>query len=389
MGKGMVMDEKKGRLLYIDNIRLLMIVFVVVQHLAVTYSGYGSWYYKEGKPLGYGSRVFFGFYESLTQGYFMGLLFLIAGYFVPSAYDRKGFGKFIRDRLIRLGVPTLIYMLAIHPFVDFVLRAPRGSGGGAIIFSRYASYIRRFDFIGNSGPLWFAFALLIISVLYAIVRLIAGRRPTDRPRGEMKPNSAAIVSLMLVIALLAFLVRTVQPIGTSFFNMQLCYFAQYVVLFIVGTFAYRRDIFSTLDFRAGIRWLIAALTLGFAAWGTLMITGGAAGGDSTALNGGFTWQSAAFSLWESICAVAIDFGLLVLFRDKLNSQGSLVKGMSAGAFAVYVFHTPLIVAITLLFRPIGMPPIIKFAVMCMACLPVCFAFAFFVIRRIPLLSKVM
>ena len=36
MGKG------KERLLYIDNLRLLMIVFVVIMHLAVTYSGFGS-----------------------------------------------------------------------------------------------------------------------------------------------------------------------------------------------------------------------------------------------------------------------------------------------------------------------------------------------------------
>jgi glucan biosynthesis protein C len=388
MTKGMTVEGKRARMLYIDNIRLLMIAFVVIQHLAVTYSGYGSWYYKEGKPLGFGSSVIFGFYQSLTQGYFMGLLFLIAGYFVPSAYDRKGFGKFISDRMFRLGIPALIYMLAIHPFVVFVLLAPRGLRDGAILLHRYAKYLLRFEFIGSSGPLWFALALLIFSVLYAVVRLVSGRLPTERPRGGIKPNTAVIVSLMLVIALPAFLIRTVQPIGTSFLNMQLCYFAQYAVLFIAGTCAYRRDVFSSLDYGAGVRWLMAALTLGFAAWGALMVTGGATRGDMTALNGGFTWQNAAFSLWESFTAVAVDFGLLVLFRDRLNAQGAFVRGLSASAFAVYVFHTPLIIAIALLFRPVGILPILKFAVMCVACLPVCFACAFYVVRRIPLLSKV-
>jgi peptidoglycan/LPS O-acetylase OafA/YrhL len=34
----------RERLLYIDNLRLLVIVLVVTIHLAVTVSGFGSWY---------------------------------------------------------------------------------------------------------------------------------------------------------------------------------------------------------------------------------------------------------------------------------------------------------------------------------------------------------
>ncbi|MGB8379965.1 MAG: hypothetical protein WCG47_01735 [Dermatophilaceae bacterium] len=35
----------------------------------------------------------------------LGLLFLLAGYFVPPAYDRKGPRRFLRKRWSRLGVP--------------------------------------------------------------------------------------------------------------------------------------------------------------------------------------------------------------------------------------------------------------------------------------------
>jgi len=71
------MEGRKERLLYIDYIRLLVIVLVVAQHVAVTYTGMGSWYYKEGAPLDVLTMIGFSFYESATQGYFMGLLFLI------------------------------------------------------------------------------------------------------------------------------------------------------------------------------------------------------------------------------------------------------------------------------------------------------------------------
>jgi hypothetical protein len=34
-----------SRMAYIDNLRALMIIFVVMVHTGVTYSGLGSWYY--------------------------------------------------------------------------------------------------------------------------------------------------------------------------------------------------------------------------------------------------------------------------------------------------------------------------------------------------------
>jgi len=74
------MDKIKDRFAYIDNLRLLMIVFVVMLHLAVTYSGFGSWYYKEGVSLNLFSTIVFGYLMSFTQGYFMGFLFLISGF---------------------------------------------------------------------------------------------------------------------------------------------------------------------------------------------------------------------------------------------------------------------------------------------------------------------
>jgi hypothetical protein len=41
----------------------------------------------------------------------MGLLFMIAGYFVAGSCDRKGFGRFVGERFKRLDIPSLIYMV--------------------------------------------------------------------------------------------------------------------------------------------------------------------------------------------------------------------------------------------------------------------------------------
>ena len=82
------------------------------------------------RPTGLGTALFFGLYQSFLQAFFMALLFFIAGYFAAAAYDRKGFAPFVRDRLLRLGVPTLVYMLVIGPLTLGVRAEHVHAGGG-------------------------------------------------------------------------------------------------------------------------------------------------------------------------------------------------------------------------------------------------------------------
>jgi fucose 4-O-acetylase-like acetyltransferase len=370
---------------YIDNLRLLVIVLVVMQHLAVTFSGFGGWYYKEGAELTVVEMSAFGFYESFMQAFFMGLLFLIAGYFVPGAYDRKGFGRFLGIRLIRLVVPAAVYMVVIHPLIlyfqlDLYWIRPKPG-----LFAYFADYVTGGAVLEGSGPMWFVLALFVFTLVYGLARLVRGRPGKAL---KLEPKTSNMILLMLAVAAAAFAIRTVQPIGTSVLNMQLCYFAQYIALFIVGVLAYRSGLFSKLDARKGKRWLLAALVPGYAVWSAIMLLGGALEGNES-YSGGLTWQSAAFALWESFTAVAVSAGLITLFREKYNYQGRIIKAMSQSAFAVYMFHTPVIIAAAQLAKPLPLPPLAKFVLLSLICVPLCFALAHFVIRRIPLLKRVL
>jgi hypothetical protein len=51
----------------------------------------------------------------MNQAFFMGCFFLLAGFFTPGSYDRKGGRSFLADRLLRLGVPLLIYEFVLGP----------------------------------------------------------------------------------------------------------------------------------------------------------------------------------------------------------------------------------------------------------------------------------
>ena len=69
------------RLLFIDNLRSMLTILVVLHHLAITYGAVGSWYYTE-RPADSASVIGLSIVVALNQGYFMGLFFFIAGYFV-------------------------------------------------------------------------------------------------------------------------------------------------------------------------------------------------------------------------------------------------------------------------------------------------------------------
>jgi len=363
-------------LFYIDNLRTFVIACVLMHHLAVTYSGVGSWYYQDTRGLNELSTIWFTFYLTFQQAYFMGLMFLIAGYFVAGSYDRRGAGGFALERLRRLGIPTLIYMVVIDTFIGLVeLRNP---------FTGF----NLVNFLSATGPMWFAAALLIFSLVYAGARAIFPNVRMESFAAQLRPSLRNLVLLALGIAVLAYLIRIVQPIGTAVLNMQLCFFASYVVLFWVGIVAYRGDFLRKISYRAGKWTLIGAVAGGFVVW-LILFSLLTKTGNVLAIEGKGTWQSAAYAVWESSVAVAMAVGLIVVFREKLNRQGRLAKAMSDSSLAVYMFHPPFLVAIALLFTPLSLAPFAKWVITCIICLPLCWAAAYFVFRRIPLLKSVL
>lgn len=368
--------NRKERLLYIDNLRLMIVTFVVMHHLAVTYTGFGSWYYVEGTHLDTLSTIWFAFYLSFQQGYFLGFMFMIAGYFAAGSYDRKGFGQFVEERFRRLVIPSLIYMVAITPFIGLVELGMKVTGFSVI------------GFLSGTGVMWFTVALFVFSLTYGLVRLIVGRPAPASDRKQLEPTLAKTAILILIISVSAFLIRIVQPIGTSILNMQLCFFASYIVLFIVGIISHRNNLFAKINYRTGKRWLISGIVLGFLVWLALIIVV-TKSGNTAVLAGGLTWQSAGYSMWESFVAVAMSIGLIAVFREKFNHQSKLIKTLSDNAFAVYMFHPLIIVPVTLLLSSVALYPIVKWFMLCVICVPLCFAATHFVFRRIPLLKNVL
>lgn len=371
------------RLAFVDNVRWTMIILVLSMHASDTYSPFGNWYYTDRATTGFGTAIVFGVYQSVLQAFFMALLFLIAGYFAAPAFDRKGLRRFSRDRFLRLGVPTLLYMLVIGPLTQYFVSRTWGSGG---FTHQWLVHFRNGEWLSETGPMWFCAALLAFSLVYALMRSALPLVP-----GKMagKPAAGIIAGFLLAMAATTFAVRVVLPEDVSVFNMHPGDFPQYILMFVAGVAAFRGRWFEHLPQRDALAWATALLAPAALIFVILIVAGGALQGDTRPYNGGFNPVSAGKCLWEALVCVGMSFGLLALYRRNFGRQGPAAKFLSDNAFAVYLFHPPVIIALALLLHRLPGGGLFKAALLTAAAAVATFALSALVFRRMPLLRRIL
>jgi glucan biosynthesis protein C len=381
-------STSRPRMLFIDNLRWTMIILVISMHAADTYSPLGNWYFVDRRPLAESALLTFAAWQMYLQAFFMGLLFFIAGLFVPASFKRKGRLQFVRDRGFRLGVPVLFYMFVLGPTTEYFCSHSWNSTEPTSFANEWVKHIRNGECLQENGPLWFCLALLIFSLAYVALRAL---RPGNKDRnGDTRPpTNDQLVAFALVMAAFTFLVRLVLPSGASFLNMHLGDFPQYVLLFSAGVMTASERWLPKFSFSSGIRWLTIVLPIGFGAWLILLRTGGAFAGNFGAYSGGWHWQSAGMNLWESFTCVAMCYGLIVMFRESFNWQGRLAKFLSDNAFSVYVFHPPIVILAARMLHGFLWPAILKFLILTCISVVVSFALSAAVFRRMPLLRNIL
>ncbi len=376
------------RLSYIDNLRILLSILVILHHLAIGYGADGDWYYNEEGRVTMLSAVLLTLFTATNQAFFMGFFFMLSSYFGVRSYERKGAGLYLVDRLKRLGIPLLLYPFTILPLIEYVVYY-RAQGSLLQFFPRYLAELKSLA----DSPLWFVEALLAFSFVYVLWRLLpkpaSAPAQVDVPKDSQVPGNLAIALFALGLGLVTFVVRIWLPIGYWLepLHWQLAHWPQYIALYVLGVVAYRRNWFEGLSAAQSKLWMRVALIL-VPLFPTVAIAGGALEGDLTPFKGGIHWQSLAFSIWEQFMCMAMVVTLLVWYRNRFNHQGRLARAMSADAYAVYVFMAPVIVLLAVALRGIRLEMGLKFVLVA----PVAVALTFLVghyVRKLPLARSVL
>ncbi len=352
-------SQSSSRLPWIDHLRTLVIVLVVHLHACVTYSHVGDWYYKSQYEPTLAAKVPFILWLGHLQSFFMGLLFFLSAYFAHGALARRGPARFVRERLFRLGLPALFYMLVIHPFILLVLNPWNFKFGPPGAF--YLNYVASGRFLRSSGPLWFAVALLLFCLVLTAWRATRSRQappvtPPEPPTAAARepavrpPTPGLLWLFALALGFGSFGVRLVQPIGSSVLNLQLCFFVQYIAFFVAGLHAARHGWLLPLARSRHARtagWL--ALIGGPILLLTVIVVGSRTAGVD-AFFGGWRWQAFGFAVWEQLAGVGLSLGALALFARRFDVDGPRLRWLADRSFGVFVLHAPVLVALTMLFR---------------------------------------
>ena len=369
-----------SRLFFADHLRVALTILVVLHHLAVIYGANALFYYLEpprNDPLA--SLVLLVF-VLMNQAYFMGFFFLISGYFTPGSFDHKGSNSFFKDRLLRLGIPLVVFMLVLGPIASIGLYYWTGIT---------TPFIQLYPNLIGVGPLWFAEMLLLFDFGYVIWRY---NRPSAQPSAQplehvfRPPSYLAVGLFILALALASYVMRMVVPMGMSipFFGFPtLSYLPQYLSFFILGVVAFRRNWFQTIPGSLGrMGFVVAGLAT------IVLFPFALSGGTAFAFLGHGTFQSAVYALWDSTFSVGMCLALITFFRRFLNRQNRLGRFLSQQAFTVYIIHIPIIVLLALAIRGIHLESLLKFGLAALIGVPLCFAFAFLV-RKIPFASRIL
>ena len=368
----------------IDALRASTTLLVVLHHTALTYGAIGGWFYREIATDRSPSSLLLVLFCTVNQAWFMGLFFLLAGYYTPAALNAKGPWRFLGDRLLRLGVPLLVFGCVLGPITIALAQTARGRP-----FIDALLWLWQHG-VFEKGPLWFAWALLLFALAAVLwhVGVTPRARPSDATSMSRRfPSNTALAVAALATGAVAFALRLAWPVGQERWGLQLGYFASYVLLFIAGCAAAAPRWLESLPAAQVRTWRrIAWLALPVLPIAGLL--GRSVPGLRGPGEGGWNALAAIYAFWEPLLAWGVILALLQRFQLRFEVLGTVWQRLARRAYAIYVIHPPVVVGVTLAWRSVAAPALLKFALSgSVACL-LCYLLAG-VLLRVPGVKRVL
>lgn len=234
---------------YLDNIRWITVILVVIYHVFYMYNG-------EGIPGVVGKITdlevqYWDIYQYIVYPWFMGLLFIVSGICARHSLEKHTNGEFIRRRTTRYLVPA-----TISPFVfGFVQGYVNMAIGGAFdsMGDVPKPVIALIMVASGISVLWYLQVLWLYSVLLVLVRRIEKGRLLQSGK---KTTIAALVLIAVPVWAAAQVLNT--PI-IAVYRLGL-----YMLLFFLGYFVFSHEEVIDVLKKWFLPLAIAACVLGIA-----------------------------------------------------------------------------------------------------------------------------
>jgi glucan biosynthesis protein C len=374
---GNAMDTSKSIRRYdLDNLRTFLTCLVISHHTSMVYGGGGSWIFTSlcfTSP----SDVLLIF-NAVNQSFFMGLFFWISGRMSAQMLGRCSPSEFVQRKMLRLGLPTLLYTLLVHPFA-WALILPKWDvdSVGQGLFAYWKS-IR-----GVRGPVWYTALLLVFDCVAALIevplrsRRIKLKQSLERRRWDVVVYRALSKWGWVAVTVVSFFVRLWYPVGAVLesLNLQPAYLPQYIFAYPLGYLSVQQkaDRFTgpfdsapdtsestkeksqpstqrtpgalSLRFALAISVLTVPACLLpelWARWSVQLYK------SSEPTRGGWNLSAAIYALWNEFSLVLLGPALMAHFQRWNNRPATSWLWQARYSYTAYLIHPPLSVAIMLL-----------------------------------------
>ncbi|QBR93210.1 acyltransferase family protein [Nocardioides euryhalodurans] len=356
---------------WVDTLRVVLISGVIVVHTATAYvTDFAGYYYDDERVTSSGLSIALAL-PALMGGVFgLGPLFVVAGWFSVRSMVRRGAAGFVGSRLLRLGVPLVFFLLVVNPLADYL---------GNLWDERlgFLDYLAVTEF----SIMWFVVALLACSLGYAALRSI---RPLTGPRPRPGGRSLVVAAAVISVGSLAVWQLTTL-LDTHLLNARVSAWTQGAVLFTLGVMAAEAEWDGRLSRHVEQRLgQVAALGLVL----TLVLVSYAGARDQLDLAlGGLTWASISFAVLYGVVSIAFTLWCLAWLRRRWPTHGPLMTKAGRGSYATYLLHPVVLVSVMLAFRALPLGAEVKFVVVSIVAVPVCFAVGY-AVTRLPGVGRV-
>ncbi|WP_127503241.1 acyltransferase family protein [Actinoplanes solisilvae] len=371
----------------LDAIRLVVVLGLVFFHSALVFDERDDFYVKNAETTEAVTWV-----AGLGVVWAMPALFLIAGLGSWHSIQRRGARGFVRERLLRLGVPLLFATLTIVPVPQW-LRLKAADPGYDESYPRFLLRfldvhleLTDFPFLlegehFETGHLWFVVLLLAFSLMLAP---LAARVPVERLSWLARRGVFLVVPALLLMVISALLGMEEAFAGWSRWA--------YLLFFVFGFVLAADDRFRAAMRRDAKVAAVAGLVL---FCGTGLLLGSADGEPFTDMTvhaiaarlvfaaAGWCWLVAILGLLDRPAAPPRTQ------RDSADPPSAeprnrpVLAYLAAAALPLYILHQPIVVAVAYFAVRWPAPMIVKYLAIVALSFAIMFAAYDLLVRRTP------
>ena len=348
--------KARSRNLALDRARTFLTLVVLFHHAVIPYTYFGhtdpkSW-------IGFDAVVL------ATDSFFMAMFFFLSGLFVWPGLGHKAPAIFLRDRLLRLGLPFAIAALTVIPiaYYAFSLRQHPEIG--------FSEFWWKMVTVGPwpSGPIWFVWVLLAFDLTASLLYRVSAHLvdPINRLSQRGFDQPAVFFLFLLAVSALAY-IPALLYFGPSHwfefgpFSVQASRVLLYATYFFVGAgigaVNFERGVLGANGQLAKSSWGWIAVTIipYCLMWVMIYIKREILGNPDPQP----PWYLAFYGLFFVAFSAAILFAILAYFLKFKQSGWSMLDPMQGDAYGMFLVHYPIVLWLQYWLFDYDLPAIVK------------------------------